>query len=132
LHNENELGGKKMTPTPNTHINWPPLPEHDVEEWSESGITLRYVGWSEEKVLAYAESFCTEQATEIAELKARVAELMPIARFGAMVAAAHMADDLIDAEDLTDGMLAAELLTEDNGVTNYVDGIEEKIMEVLR
>lgn len=35
---------------------FPPLPEHAVEEWSESGITLRYVGWSEEKVKAYAET----------------------------------------------------------------------------
>jgi uncharacterized protein YaaN involved in tellurite resistance len=72
-----------MTPHPNTHINWPPLPEHDVEEWSESGITLRYVGWSEEKVKAYAESFCTEQAAEIADLKAQIDELMPLAKFGA-------------------------------------------------
>lgn len=47
----------KTQPTPVTpEQKFPPLPEHDVEEWSESGITLRYVGWSEEKVKAYAEA----------------------------------------------------------------------------
>ena len=47
---------------------FPALPEHDVEEWSESGITLRYVGWSEEKVKAYAETVRASVLSEAAEL----------------------------------------------------------------
>ena len=47
---------------------FPPLPEHDVEDWSESGITLRYVGWSEEKVKAYAEAVRTAALNEAIEI----------------------------------------------------------------
>jgi hypothetical protein len=112
-----------------------------TEQATEIAKLKEHKQWYDEAMIAtnvagYAGMSATQvieaMHTEIAQLKTQVTELIPIAKFGAMVAAAHMADDLIDAEDLTDGMLAAELLTDDNGVTNYVDGIEEKIMEVLR
>ena len=59
-------------------------------------------------------------------------QAMRLARFGAMVAASHTAGDLIDGDDLTDGMLAAELIVDIDGNTNYADGIELIIMEVLK
>lgn len=118
---------KQPTPEQLTEAEWRITFVRGLENFPHitHGIELRNLRRQEEEQWKGYLRAKTEQAAEIAQLKA-------LAKFGAMVAAAHTAGDLIDAADLTDGMLAAELLTDDNGVTNYVDGIESKIMEILK
>jgi hypothetical protein len=118
-----------MTPHQNTHINLPPLPEHDVEEWSESGITLRYVGWSEEKVLAYAESFRNEQATSVAELKAKLVEVMPLAKFGAEVLKTYK-EVYVSDEEIGNFALNSGCLTQP--IKGYAPNIESTITKLLK
>lgn len=59
-------------------------------------------------------------------------QIMKLAKFGAMVTASHMSGDLLDGDDFTDGMLTVELLIDTDGNTNFVDGIESTIMEILK
>lgn len=71
----------------------------------------------------------TEQATEIAELKAKLAEVMPLARFGAEIAN-HLAGTGSITVSAMERMAARGVLTQDE--REYAPNIEATIEQLLK
>jgi hypothetical protein len=136
LHNENELGGKKMNPSPTQVSKWRKVSEWRKEakrEWDENG----YANWAHKDefsnfFLGYLRAR-TEQATEITTLKAQIEELIPLAKFGAMVLGNRIL--MFQPSSVTSHALKAGVIISDNSIIQtvaYAPNIEATINKLLK
>jgi hypothetical protein len=96
------------------------------------GATFKYIDMATEGVwqsfeIGYLRR-CTEQATEIAELKAKLAEVMPLAKFGAEVLDEALSFNAIDISDVCLFASKRDLLKDDGKVTDVADATITKIL----
>jgi hypothetical protein len=100
-----------------------PTPDDNANLWAEL-YRLREDVKGPEGVATWKEAAISERMKRI--------ELIPLAKFGAMVAASHMEGDSIDAGDLTIGMLDSAVTLDTDGVVGYAPNIEATITKLLK
>jgi hypothetical protein len=135
LHNENELGGEEMNPSPEQISEWRKEFEASFDAYLPIDSFGNYLHYDHDLQFRGYLRARTETAalnSQGADTQMHVNSLVPLARFGAMVAKSHSDGDFIDAEDLTYALIASGSAVDTDGQVNYTPSIEATIDQLLK
>jgi hypothetical protein len=123
-----------MTPSPEQIAKWREELEVACDEATPLDIFGNYIYYKHDLLFRGYVLASTKQATEIAALKAQIAELMPLAKFGAMVIDGRVL--MFQPFNITSDALKAGVLISDGGcpiqAITYAPNIEAIITKLLK